>query len=99
MNGLSLSIPMPEMARDRRTGSLISGLMKKRTFPFKVIFTKTKGDMHAYFQEKALRSGYRKIITVGGDGTLNEVVNGIFTNDYMSCHRYLPCTNSCRNRQ
>ncbi len=29
-----------------------------------------------------ISKGFRKIISVGGDGTLNEIVNGVFTQDY-----------------
>ena len=29
---------------------------------------------------EGINAGFRKIITVGGDGTLNEVVNGVFLN-------------------
>ena len=30
---------------------------------------------------KAIKSGFNRIISIGGDGTLNEVVNGFFEND------------------
>ena len=55
----------------------ISNLLKNKTLPFTVKFTEKKG--HAiHFTIEGIASGYRKIITVGGDGTLNEVVNGVF---------------------
>jgi YegS/Rv2252/BmrU family lipid kinase len=57
----------------------ISDLMKKAGLSFDVEFTQRKG--HAInLTLESLSSGFRKIITVGGDGTLNEVVNGVFTN-------------------
>lgn len=36
-----------------------------------------------YICRKAIKSGYQMIISVGGDGTLNEVVNGFFENEKM----------------
>ncbi|HEX7492771.1 MAG TPA: diacylglycerol kinase family protein [Bacteroidales bacterium] len=57
----------------------ISGLLKNEALPFDVNFTERKG--HAiHFTIEGIAAGYRKIITVGGDGTLNEVVNGVFLN-------------------
>ena len=55
----------------------ISNLLKNKALPYTVKFTEKKG--HAiHFTIDGIASGYRKIITVGGDGTLNEVVNGVF---------------------
>lgn len=56
----------------------ISALLKEEQLPFIVKFTERKG--HAIiFASEAIGEGFRKIITVGGDGTLNEVVNGVFS--------------------
>ena len=55
----------------------ISNLLKTKGLSFTFKFTEKKG--HAiHFTIEGIASGCRKIITVGGDGTLNEVVNGIF---------------------
>ncbi len=55
----------------------ISMILKNKDLPFTVKFTEKKG--HAiHYAIEGIDSGYRKIITVGGDGTLNEVVNGVF---------------------
>ena len=57
----------------------ISDLLKKADLSFVIEFTERKG--HAInLTLDAISSGFRKLITVGGDGTLNEVVNGVFTN-------------------
>ena len=57
---------------------LIAGFMKKENLSVNAKFTKAKG--HAILlTQNGLKEGCRNIITVGGDGTLNEVMNGIFT--------------------
>jgi YegS/Rv2252/BmrU family lipid kinase len=56
----------------------IQKLVKRAKLETEVVFTERKG--HAIELTKAfIGKGFRKIIVVGGDGTLNEVVNGIFT--------------------
>ncbi len=56
---------------------LISGLLKKHGISFSRDFTKAKH--HAIdLAVKAIEAGSRKILVVGGDGTMNEVVNGAF---------------------
>jgi diacylglycerol kinase family enzyme len=59
----------------------ISGLFAKENIGVISKFTERKGQAIEFVVE-ALGSGFRKIISVGGDGTLNEVVNGIFSQNY-----------------
>jgi YegS/Rv2252/BmrU family lipid kinase len=61
----------------------ISGLFAKENIQISVRFTEKKGQA-IEFTRDAIGSGFRKIISVGGDGTLNEVVNGVFTQDFCS---------------
>ena len=48
--------------------------------PVRVLMTKAQGDATA-LTAQALREGADHIIAVGGDGTMNEVVNGFFADD------------------
>jgi len=66
--------------KGRKDWNLISDLMKEDGFLFTAKITEKKG--HAInLTLEAIEAGYRKIITIGGDGTLNEVVNGVFLNN------------------
>lgn len=50
------------------------------------VFTEHRG--HAVvLTRKYIENGYRNIIVVGGDGTLNEVVNGIFTQAHVPTNK------------
>jgi len=63
----------------------ISELLKNAELSFTEKFTERKG--HAIeLAKEGMSSGFRKILTIGGDGTLNEVVNGIFLNKICSPH-------------
>jgi len=57
----------------------ISAFLNKEGLTFKVMFTEKKGDAICFATE-SISEGFRNIITVGGDGTLNEVVNGVCSN-------------------
>lgn len=63
-----------------RVGKRWPGIEQQLRFtgiPFDVVFTEKK--LHATFlAAKAIQQGRRKLAAVGGDGTGNEVVNGIF---------------------
>ncbi|MGE5384160.1 MAG: diacylglycerol/lipid kinase family protein [Omnitrophica WOR_2 bacterium] len=62
----------------------IARLITEAGLDFTSVFTDAPN--HAVkLARKYIEAGFRKIIVVGGDGTLNEVINGIF-----SQHKYAP---------
>jgi len=55
----------------------ISRLLNDHTFNYETVFTENR--KHAIeLTANAIEDGFKKVLVVGGDGTLNEVVNGIF---------------------
>src|SRR5438132_4597062 len=48
-----------------------------RAFPFEPVMTQAQGDATRLARE-ALRGGAERVVAIGGDGTINEVVNGFF---------------------
>jgi YegS/Rv2252/BmrU family lipid kinase len=56
---------------------VISNQMYRSGLAFTCVFTEKK--FHAVeLTVKAINDGFRKIVAIGGDGTVNEIVNGIF---------------------
>jgi diacylglycerol kinase (ATP) len=51
-----------------------------RAFPFDEAITRGPGDATRLTRE-ALRAGVERVVAIGGDGTVNEVVNGFFDDD------------------
>jgi len=49
----------------------------QRQFPFDDVHTRGPGDATVLVRE-ALRAGAERIVAIGGDGTVNEVINGFF---------------------
>lgn len=64
----------------------IAALLTEAGIKFVTVFTEHRG--HAVLlTRKYIENGYRNIIVVGGDGTLNEVVNGIFTQAHVPTNK------------
>lgn len=56
----------------------VSQLLKERGVAFSEAFTEYQS--HAIeLTKEALRAGYRKILTLGGDGAIHEILNGVMT--------------------
>lgn len=56
----------------------VSQLLKERGVAFSESFTEYQS--HAIeLTKEALRAGYRKILTLGGDGAIHEILNGVMT--------------------
>jgi len=70
--------PNAGKGRGKRDWERISGLLDKHEIRHTPVFTVSKGHAIRLTQDCILK-GYRKLIVVGGDGTLNEAVNGIFS--------------------
>jgi len=80
---LTIVNPNAGNGKGKKDWEKISALLDKEHLPFIVKFTERK-DHARNLALEGVTSGFRKIITVGGDGTLNEVVNGVFSNDTCS---------------
>jgi YegS/Rv2252/BmrU family lipid kinase len=63
--------------RGKKDWHTIANLLQKHNITYKAQFTEARHHAIAITQ-LGISEGYRKIIAVGGDGTMNEVVNGIF---------------------
>jgi len=77
---LAIVNPNAGKGKGSKDWKLISMHLKSRELNCTEIFTQAKGDA-IHLVGAALYDGFRNIITVGGDGTLNEVLNGVFTSD------------------
>jgi len=63
--------------KGRKDWSRIAGLLSAAGISFEGLFTRQQKDAIG-FCSQAIERGYRNIIVVGGDGTMNEALNGIF---------------------
>lgn len=61
----------------KRDWPVIKDLLNKFNISYDTVFTKKR--FHAMILTRnKIREGYKNILVVGGDGTLNEVINGLF---------------------
>lgn len=80
--------PAAGMGRARKVGREIAALLKEITeeqgIKFDIVYTLPSGENSATnLAREAVKRGFQRIIAVGGDGTINEVVNGIGESDVI----------------
>lgn len=74
---LTIVNPNAGLKRAAKDWKNIAYLLKRNDIRHNAVFTTHR--MHAVLiTREAISKGYRKFLVVGGDGTLNEVVNGMF---------------------
>ncbi len=74
---LAIVNPNAGHGKGKTDWKIISDLLSGYQIPYESCFTQYR--KHAIELTRAgIRKGYRKFITIGGDGTMNEVVNGCF---------------------
>lgn len=77
MPWLVLVNPNAGVGKGARDWKKISGFLQKHGIDYEAVFTQKR--LHAMsLTVEYIEKGFRKIIVVGGDGTMNEAVNGIF---------------------
>ncbi|MBE9487671.1 MAG: diacylglycerol kinase family lipid kinase [Bacteroidetes bacterium] len=64
---------------------IITKLLREQGISFDMVFTERKYHATELVVE-AVKNGYRHVIVVGGDGTLHEVVNGLFIQKFIPAH-------------
>lgn len=80
---LAIVNPNAGNRKGKKDWNRIAGIFEKNRIPLTVKVTAERGQAIDYAKE-AIADGYRRIVSVGGDGTLNEIVNGVFTQDHCS---------------
>lgn len=63
-------------AGKRESTRQLEGQLDKLSFPHEVVYTEKEGDARRFTEEAVKKGEFVRIYACGGDGTLNEVVNG-----------------------
>ena len=71
--------PKSSIGKGGKDWPVIKDLLTKEGFDFDFVLTEYPSHAIELVRENITEKGYKKIISVGGDGTNNEVINGIFT--------------------
>lgn len=76
-NWLVVLNPHAGCGKGARDKELIEKKLQQYSIPYQLVVSEYSGQA-IFITRKYIRKGHKKILVAGGDGTLNEVVNGIF---------------------
>ena len=71
-------------AGKRGSTARLEALLEKLSFPHEVVYTQKEGDARHFARQAAQSDEPLRIYACGGDGTLNEVVNGAAGHDHVA---------------
>ena len=76
----------PAAGKEDSERELLNLLKERKDFDFDVYYTKSQKDATYYIRKyrKENPDGYLCFVACGGDGTVNEVINGIYGLDNVS---------------
>lgn len=79
---MAIANPVSGSGKVRKKWDTIKAELEAQSIDFNFEFTTPdrKGDV---VTREAIRAGYRKIICVGGDGHLHDIINGVMTQDHV----------------
>lgn len=75
---LAIFNPVSGGGKATKDRSKILAALDSHKIQYKIVETREPGDAIRSSKE-AIEAGYRKILGIGGDGTVNEIVNGIYS--------------------
>ena len=75
--------PKASVGKAEKDWPIIKQLLMNEGIDFDDVLTEYPRHAIEIVRDAIVEKGYRKIISVGGDGTNNEVINGIFTQDVV----------------
>lgn len=73
--------PMASIGKGGKDWPVIKDLLTAAGVDFDFVLTEHPGHAIELVRDHITEKGYKKIVSVGGDGTNNEVINGIFTQE------------------
>lgn len=81
--------PAAKSGRGKQLWGQLESVLKEQEVPYQVHFTRQEGDAGRFAERLTVNGGHVRLLVCGGDGTLNEVLQGIHDLDTVEL-AYIP---------